>query len=117
MGKMKRCSRGRKARCRPTGLSSLLETEKGVEENIPKVTMPLLEKVSSTDLAEREWACRSVAHLLCETDAQQTLLNHQGLPHALTALLLDPEWSVRVAAAGALRSVSHGPSLPFYHLL
>ncbi|CAI8048101.1 hypothetical protein GBAR_LOCUS26565 [Geodia barretti] len=28
MGKMKRCSRGRKARCRPTGLSSLLETEK-----------------------------------------------------------------------------------------
>ncbi|CAI8010299.1 HEAT repeat-containing protein 3 [Geodia barretti] len=106
MGKMKRCSRGRKARCRPTGLSSLLETEKGVGESIPKVTIPLLEKLSSTEVAEREWACRSVAHLLCETDAQQTLLNHQGLPRSLTALLLDPEWSVREAAAGALRNLS-----------
>ena len=63
-------------------------------------------QLSSMEVAEREWACRSVAHMLCETDAQQTLLDHQGLPRSLIALLLDPEWSVRDAAAGALRSVS-----------
>ena len=44
MGKMKRCSRARRERCRPTGLPSVKETGRG-EENVPEVTLPLLEKV------------------------------------------------------------------------
>ena len=45
MGKMKRCSRARRERCKPKKeLPSFKETGRG-EENVPEVTLPLLEKV------------------------------------------------------------------------
>lgn len=59
----------------------------------------------SKEDGEREWACRSVACLVCEPDSQPILLNHQGLTRSLIPLLLDREWGVREAAAGALRFV------------
>lgn len=62
-----------------------------------------LYQLSSKEEGEREWACRSVAHLVSEPDAQPTLLNHQGLPRSLIPLLLDRGYGVREAAAGALR--------------
>lgn len=60
-------------------------------------------QLSSIEGGEREWACRSIAHLVCEAESQQTLIDHKGLPHLLVPLLLDREWGVREAAAGALR--------------
>ena len=66
----------------------------------------VLLQLSSVEVAERAWSCRSIASLLCEAGLLETLLNHQGLPRSLIPLLLDCEWSVREAAAGALRSVS-----------
>ena len=44
MGKMKRCSRARRERCKPKELPSFKETGRE-EENVPEVTLPLLEKV------------------------------------------------------------------------
>ena len=65
----------------------------------------LAPQLSSLDAGEREWACRSLSHLVQDRKAGQFLLTRHRMLRRVLPLLLDREWAVREAAAGALRSV------------
>jgi hypothetical protein len=53
---------------------------------------------------EREWACRSLSHLVEDEKSLKKLMQDR-LVRKSSRLLLDPVITVRVAAAGMLRSV------------
>jgi hypothetical protein len=53
---------------------------------------------------EREWACRSLSHLVEDEKSLKKLMQDR-LVRKSSRLLVDPVVAVRVAAAGMLRSV------------
>ncbi|XP_032225464.2 HEAT repeat-containing protein 3 isoform X2 [Nematostella vectensis] len=107
MGKTKGKKRG-KLRDKPTGLPSVrdaLEEQDQSNGNLGGKTLPLLQKLSSSTLEEKQCACAGLANLVFEPGAVPVLLN-QDVVRRLGPLLIDSNRSVQEAAAGALRNLS-----------
>ncbi|XP_072013433.1 HEAT repeat-containing protein 3-like [Amphiura filiformis] len=117
MGKDRR-KRRRAKKPQPTGLPSMQETTaEEAELGNPSSTsttgnstfqgqsIAVLEKLQSGSDEERECACTTLATLVQDASAMETLLDH-NIVKSLAPLLMDKRPSIREAAAGALRNLS-----------
>ncbi|KAF9654129.1 ARM repeat-containing protein [Thelephora ganbajun] len=84
----------------PPGLSAAAETSKK-KDQIP----PILQKMESTDPAERKWACVAVSNIIQNDPSTRRLLQGKNVVGILITRLSDSEEEVVVDAAGALRNL------------
>nr|XP_054772317.1 HEAT repeat-containing protein 3-like [Lytechinus pictus] len=113
MGKSKN-KRFRSKKAHPTGLESVKEIQAEEEElgtsttssdTVQLKTVGVLEKLQSSSAEERECACTSLANLVQDPQALQTLVQQKAV-RSLGPLLVDPSSGIREAAAGALRNLT-----------
>ncbi|XP_063971758.1 HEAT repeat-containing protein 3-like [Lytechinus pictus] len=113
MGKSKN-KRFRSKKAQPTGLESVKEIQAEEEElgtsttssdTVQLKTVGVLEKLQSSSAEERECACTSLANLVQDPQALQTLVQQKAV-RSLGPLLVDPSSGIREAAAGALRNLT-----------
>ncbi|XP_071494042.1 HEAT repeat-containing protein 3-like [Diadema antillarum] len=95
----------------PTGLQSVKDAQQEEElaaavntkADVQLKTVGLLERLQSSSAEERECACTSLANIVQDPKAHQTLVEQKAV-RSLSPLLLDPSAGIREAAAGALRN-------------
>ncbi|XP_038068205.1 HEAT repeat-containing protein 3-like [Patiria miniata] len=111
MGKAKH-KRFRAKKQRPTGLPSVQEVEAeegelgtGSGAAVQNQSLTLLERLQSSSDEEKVCSCSSLANLVQEPAARDTLLEN-GVVKCLGPLLLDNRAAIREAATGALRNLS-----------
>ncbi|XP_065185192.1 HEAT repeat-containing protein 3-like [Sycon ciliatum] len=103
MGKVKKGSMASRkaARVNPTGV---VEAEEA-DTVQPTSEMSILQKLASPSLEERHCSCLSLANIVLDEESATRLLE-EDLVRKIGPLLVDPDRSVREAAAGALRNLS-----------
>lgn len=84
----------------PHGLASASSTSSKNRE-----VLPIIQKMESTDPAERKWACVAVSNLIQNDPSTRRLLQGKNVVGALITRLTDTEEEVVVEAAGALRNL------------
>ncbi|CAA7264820.1 unnamed protein product [Cyclocybe aegerita] len=84
----------------PKGLASASESSSRSNE-----ILPILQKMQSTDGAERKWACVAVSNLIQNDPSTRRLLQGKNVVGALITRLTDSEEEVVVEAIGALRNL------------
>ncbi|KAH0591152.1 hypothetical protein J132_04862 [Termitomyces sp. J132] len=84
----------------PHGLASATSTSSKSE-----VILPILQKMESSDAAERKWACVAVSNLIQNDPSTRRLLQGKNVVGALITRLTDAEEEVIVEAAGSLRNL------------
>ena len=84
----------------PKGLTSASQSSSRSNE-----ILPIIQKMESTDVTERKWACIAVSNLIQNDPSTRRLLQGKNVVGALITRLTDSEEEVVVEAAGALRYV------------
>ncbi|KAJ1302756.1 hypothetical protein OPQ81_003065 [Rhizoctonia solani] len=70
-----------------------------------EAVLPIIQKMSSEDVAERTWACAAVSNLIQNDPATRRLLQGKNVVGALIARLSDSSEEVAAEATGALRNL------------
>ncbi|KAF9270677.1 ARM repeat-containing protein [Marasmius fiardii PR-910] len=84
----------------PKGLAAASESSKK-SENI----LPIIQKMSSADSAERKWACVAVSNLIQNDSSTRRLLQGKNVVGELITRLTDSEEEVVFEAMGSLRNL------------
>ncbi|KAL0951711.1 hypothetical protein HGRIS_008386 [Hohenbuehelia grisea] len=84
----------------PKGLASASSTSSKSQE-----ILPILQKMESTDAAERKWACVAVSNIIHNDPSTRRLLQGKNVVGALIARLTDAEEEVVMEAMGSLRNL------------
>ncbi|KAJ6611503.1 armadillo-type protein [Mycena sp. CBHHK59/15] len=84
----------------PKGLASASETSSKTE-----AILPIIQKMESTDAADRKWACVAVSNLIQNDPSTRRLLQGKNIVGALITRLTDSEEEVVIEAMGALRNL------------
>ncbi|KAJ7597426.1 armadillo-type protein [Mycena floridula] len=84
----------------PKGLSAAASSSTKTE-----AILPILQKMESTDAADRKWACIAVSNLIQNDPSTRRLLQGKNVVGALITRLTDAEEEVIVEAMGALRNL------------
>ncbi|KAG9099865.1 hypothetical protein FRC06_004750 [Ceratobasidium sp. 370] len=86
----------------PKGLESAASSSQ--KEKVEAV-LPIIQKLGSTDVAERAWACAAVSNLIQNDPATRRLLQGKNVVGALISRLTDESEEVVAEATGALRNL------------
>ncbi|KDN49105.1 hypothetical protein RSAG8_02458, partial [Rhizoctonia solani AG-8 WAC10335] len=86
----------------PTGLESAANTS---QKDKVEAVLPIIQKMSSEDVAERTWACAAVSNLIQNDPATRRLLQGKNVVGALITRLSDSSEEVAAEATGALRNL------------
>ncbi|PPQ64078.1 hypothetical protein CVT24_008891 [Panaeolus cyanescens] len=84
----------------PKGLTAASESSSKSTE-----ILPIIQKMESTDVAERKWACVAVSNLIQNDPSTRRLLQGKNIVGSLITRLTDSEEEVVVEAIGALRNL------------
>ncbi|KAF9469766.1 armadillo-type protein [Collybia nuda] len=84
----------------PKGLASASSTSSKTE-----AILPIIQKMESSDVAERKWACVAVSNLIQNDPSTRRLLQGKNIVGALITRLTDSEEEVVVEAIGALQNL------------
>ncbi|CAG8581852.1 15378_t:CDS:2 [Acaulospora colombiana] len=79
--------------------------------NKKEALIPVIEKLSSSDVQERIWACAAISNLIQNDSSTRRLLQGKNIVGALIARLKDDSEEVIVEAAGSLRIQGSSTSL------
>ncbi|CAE6442616.1 hypothetical protein ACGC1H_007560 [Rhizoctonia solani] len=86
----------------PKGLESAANSS---QKDKVEAVLPIIQKMSSEDVAERTWACAAVSNLIQNDPATRRLLQGKNVIGALITRLSDSSEEVAAEATGALRNL------------
>ncbi|CUA76366.1 HEAT repeat-containing protein 3 [Mus musculus] [Rhizoctonia solani] len=86
----------------PKGLESAANSS---QKDKVEAVLPIIQKMSSEDVAERTWACAAVSNLIQNDPATRRLLQGKNVVGALITRLSDSSEEVAAEATGALRNL------------
>ncbi|QRW09096.1 ARM repeat-containing protein [Ceratobasidium sp. AG-Ba] len=92
----------------PKGLDSAASSS---QKDKVEAVLPIMQKLGSTEVAERTWACAAVSNLIQNDPGTRRLLQGKNVVGALILRLADESEEVVAEAAGALRNLwGHEPA-------
>ncbi|QRV80293.1 ARM repeat-containing protein [Ceratobasidium sp. AG-Ba] len=86
----------------PKGLDSAASSS---QKDKVEAVLPIMQKLGSTEVAERTWACAAVSNLIQNDPGTRRLLQGKNVVGALILRLADESEEVVAEAAGALRNL------------